>query len=120
MADGALSGVATAAGLGLYDFGFRDGDSTQARLQHPLGVAVLPDGSIAVADTYNGAIRRWDPVEGQLSTLERDFDEPSDLLVDASGETPELIVVETNRHRLVRLPVPEKPVSYTHLRAHET
>ncbi|MDN5572337.1 MAG: NHL domain-containing thioredoxin family protein [Micrococcales bacterium] len=108
VADGALSGVATAAGLGLYDFGFRDGDSTQARLQHPLGVAVLPDGSIAVADTYNGAIRRWDPVEGQLSTLERDFDEPSDLLGDASGETPELIVVETNRHRLVRLPVPEK------------
>lgn len=107
-ADGALSSVGTAAGLGLYDFGFRDGDSSQARLQHPLGVAVLPDGSIAVADTYNGAIRRWDPVEGQLSTLERDFDEPSDLLVDASGETPELIVVETNRHRLVRLPVPEK------------
>jgi hypothetical protein len=50
--DGALSTVGTAAGLGLYDFGFRDGDSAHARLQHPLGVAVLPDGSIAVADTY--------------------------------------------------------------------
>ncbi|MCT1601671.1 NHL domain-containing thioredoxin family protein [Kocuria sp. p3-SID1433] len=106
--DGALSTVGTAAGLGLYDFGFRDGDSAHARLQHPLGVAVLPDGSIAVADTYNGAIRRWDPTEGLLSTLERDFDEPSDLLIDSSGEAPELIVVETNRHRLVRLPVPQK------------
>ena len=67
--------VGTAVGTGLFDFGFVDGEAAQARLQHPLGVAVLPDGSIAVADTYNGAIRRWDPVEGQLSTLERDFDE---------------------------------------------
>ena len=32
-------------GTGLFDFGFRDGDRpTQALLQHPLGVTVLPDG----------------------------------------------------------------------------
>jgi thiol-disulfide isomerase/thioredoxin len=49
--------VHTAVGTGLFDFGFRDGPAAEALLQHPLGVAVLPDGSIAVADTYNGAVR---------------------------------------------------------------
>ena len=51
--------VRTAVGTGLFDFGFRDGAAGQALLQHPLGVTVLPDGSVAVCDTYNGAVRRW-------------------------------------------------------------
>ena len=46
-------------GEGLFDFGHRDGPADEARLQHPLGVAVLPDGSVVVADTYNGAVRRY-------------------------------------------------------------
>jgi DNA-binding beta-propeller fold protein YncE len=94
--------VTTAVGLGLFDFGHRDGDADQALLQHPLGVAVLPDGSVAVADTYNGAIRRYDPVTRTVTTLARDLAEPSDVLVD--GDT--LIVVESAAHRLVRLQVP--------------
>ncbi|MGA7203097.1 MAG: thioredoxin-like domain-containing protein, partial [Specibacter sp.] len=65
--DGAVT-VETAIGEGLFDFGFRDGDAAQARLQHPLGVAVLPDGSVAIADTYNGAVRRYDPATKQVST----------------------------------------------------
>ena len=48
---------------GLFDFGHRDGAADQALLQHPLGVTVLPDGSVAISDTYNGAIRRFDPVD---------------------------------------------------------
>jgi thiol-disulfide isomerase/thioredoxin len=95
--------VTTAVGQGLFDFGFRDGDGRdEARLQHPLGVTVLPDGSVAVADTYNGAIRRYDPRRRTVSTLARDLSEPSDLLVD--GDT--LIVVESAAHRLVRVPIP--------------
>jgi thiol-disulfide isomerase/thioredoxin len=50
--------VGTAVGTGLFDFGHRDGPAAQALLQHPLGVAVLPDGSGAVSDTYKGAVRR--------------------------------------------------------------
>ncbi|TQM44791.1 thiol-disulfide isomerase/thioredoxin [Pseudonocardia cypriaca] len=94
--------VATAVGMGLFDFGFRDGPAEQALLQHPLGVAVLPDGSVAVADTYNGAVRRFDPATRTVSTLARDLREPSDLLVD--GDT--LVVVESAGHRLVRLAIP--------------
>lgn len=114
VSDGAVTSVDTAVGLGLYDFGFRDGDSQQARLQHPLGVAALPDGSVAVADTYNGAIRRWDPAAkdgvGHLSTLTRGLEEPSDVLLDLTEHAPVLIVVETNQHRVVRVPVPAHAV----------
>lgn len=97
--DGLLT---TAVGQGLFDFGHRDGPAAEALLQHPLGLAVLPDGSVAVADTYNGAIRRYDPATAAVTTLARDLAEPSDLLVD--GDT--LIVVESAAHRLLRLAIP--------------
>ena len=54
--------VRTAVGTGLFDFGHRDGSAGQALLQHPLGVTALPDGSVAVCDTYNHALRRYYPV----------------------------------------------------------
>lgn len=100
--DGPGAAVSTAVGQGLFEFGHRDGPAAQALLQHPLGVSVLPDGSVAVADTYNGAVRRFDPATNRVSTLAEGLAEPSDLLVD--GET--LVVVESAAHRLVRLPVP--------------
>jgi streptogramin lyase len=91
----------TAIGQGLFDFGFRDGPADQALLQHPLGVTVLPDGSIAVCDTYNGAVRRFDPAAAEVTTLAADLAEPSAAYVD--GET--LVVVESGAHRLTRLPL---------------
>ncbi|MBY8850385.1 NHL domain-containing thioredoxin family protein [Saccharothrix sp. MB29] len=90
--------VHTAVGKGLFDFGHRDGPADQALLQHPLGVTVLPDGAVAVADTYNGAVRRYDPATGEVSTLVTDVAEPSDaVLVDG-----ELVVVASAAHRLER------------------
>jgi thiol-disulfide isomerase/thioredoxin len=53
--------VDTVVGAGLFDFGHRDGAADEARLQHPLGVAIDHDGSVLVADTYNGAVRRYLP-----------------------------------------------------------
>ncbi|MDQ0095216.1 NHL domain-containing thioredoxin family protein [Paeniglutamicibacter psychrophenolicus] len=105
--DGSVAAVESAIGAGLFDFGFRDGAAAEARLQHPLGVASLPDGSIAIADTYNGAVRRYDPATATVSTLARGLNEPADVQLDSSvdGE-PVLLVVETNNHQLVRLPLP--------------
>jgi DNA-binding beta-propeller fold protein YncE len=97
--------VRTDVGQGLFDFGLRDGDAAQALLQHPLGVTALPDGSIAVSDTYNGAIRRYNPADGQVSTLITGLREPSDALVTAEGE---LLVVESAAHRLTRVRLPEE------------
>jgi thiol-disulfide isomerase/thioredoxin len=111
----AAPAVETLIGEGLYDFGFRDGEPAQARMQHPLGVTALPDGSVLVADTYNGAIRRYKAehtapdgttVPAVVSTVARGLKEPSDVLLDADGST--LLVVETNAHQLVRIAVPDE------------
>ncbi|MCC9192326.1 NHL domain-containing thioredoxin family protein [Arthrobacter sp. zg-Y916] len=103
--------VETAVGAGLFDFGYRDGAAAEARLQHPLGVAVLPDGSIAIADTYNGAVRRYDPAAQAVSTLARGLAEPSGVLIDSTAGEPLLIVVEANQHQLIRLPIPKEAQS---------
>lgn len=108
--DGTLT-VESAVGKGLFDFGFRDGAASEARLQHPLGVTVLPDGSVAIADTYNGAVRRYDPAAGTVSTLARGLLEPSDVIVDhtqSAGSEPLLVVVEANQHKLVYVPIPKE------------
>ena len=96
-------GVHTAVGSGLFDFGFRDGPADQALLQHPLGVTVLPDGSVAVADTYNGAVRRFDPTTGLVGTLATGLAEPSGAFVDAAAG--QLVVVESTAHRLTAVPL---------------
>jgi hypothetical protein len=96
--------VETVVGQGLFDFGHVDGPGAKALLQHPLGVAVLPDGSVAVADTYNGAVRRYDPGTGEMSTLATELAEPSDVAV-VDGD---LVVVESAAHRLTRLRLPDE------------
>ena len=93
--------VETHVGTGLFDFGLRDGAAEQALLQHPLGVTALPDGSVAVADTYNDALRRYDPASKTVSTLLTGLREPSGAAVD--GE--HLVVVESAAHRLTRVPL---------------
>lgn len=94
-ADGELH---TAIGTGLFDFGHVDGPAREARLQHPLGVTMLPDGAVAVLDTYNSAVRRYDPSSDTVTTLATDLLEPSGgVLVDG-----ELVVVESGAHRLIR------------------
>ncbi|MFF1409616.1 NHL domain-containing thioredoxin family protein [Streptomyces sp. NPDC058289] len=98
--------IRTAVGSGLFDFGHRDGDAAQALLQHPLGVTALPDGSVAVCDTYNHALRRYDPASGQVTTLATDLREPSDAVLVGD----DIVVVESARHRLTRLRLPEEAV----------
>jgi hypothetical protein len=104
--------VLTSVGTGLFDFGHVDGPADTALMQHPLGVAVLPDGSVALADTYNGAIRRFDPSTGEMSTLARGLAEPSALVVEnpaggADGPgAPVLVVVESGAHQVIRVAIP--------------
>jgi len=101
--------VESHVGTGLFDFGHRDGASAQALLQHPLGVTELPDGSVAISDTYNGAIRRYEPSTGQVTTLAQGLAEPSDAVVETDPDTGamRLVVVESSAHRLVRVPLPD-------------
>ncbi|MFC4016758.1 NHL domain-containing thioredoxin family protein [Micromonospora sp. GCM10011542] len=92
--------LGTAVGQGLFDFGHVDGPAESALLQHPLGVCALPDGSVLIADTYNGAVRRFDPDTNQVSTVADGLAEPSDLVLTPAGE---VLVVESAAHRLTRL-----------------
>ena len=98
--------VSTLVGKGLFDFGHVDGPLDRARLQHPLGVTALPDGRVAIADTYNGAIRLLDEETGDVVTVATDLREPSDAIVgppvDGIGQ---LIVVESGSHRITWVPV---------------
>lgn len=124
--DPATGEASTLVGVGLFDFGFRDGPAPEARLQHPLGVRTLPDGSLAIADTYNGAIRRYDFATNEVTTLARGLREPSDILVvpaaggragdaeadsaitgDAAAGDAELLVVESANHTLTRVTLPK-------------
>ena len=104
--------VTTHVGAGLFDFGHVDGPAADARFQHPLGVTVLADGSVAVLDTYNGAVRRYDPVADRVSTLADGLAEPSGgVVVDG-----ELVVVESLGHRLVRPALQGRAVAGAQLR----
>lgn len=111
--------VTTAVGTGLFDFGHRDGPGEQALLQHPLGVAALPDGSVLVADTYNGALRRWVPGDAEMSTLATGLAEPSGLVLPA-GDADHVVVVESAAHRLTRVPLPAGAGTQVDAGAHRT
>ncbi|RJQ84464.1 NHL domain-containing thioredoxin family protein [Amycolatopsis panacis] len=88
--------VQTAVGVDLFSFGHADGPADQALLQHPLGLTVLSDGRIAIADTYNGAIRRYDAFTREVATLATGFAEPQGLILHDG----ELLVVESAGNRV--------------------
>jgi thiol-disulfide isomerase/thioredoxin len=90
--------VGTAVGEGLFDFGHVDGPAGVARFQHPLGVTVLPDDTIAVLDTFNGAVRQYNSATATVRTLARDLAEPSGALLVGD----QLLVVESAAHQLIR------------------
>jgi sugar lactone lactonase YvrE len=96
--------------------GAADGTSDAARFNGPVGVAVSPEGTIFVADTYNDRIRAIDAT-GHVRTVAggnepgyRDapagadalFDTPCGIAVDTDGS---LVVADTGNHRLRRVTV---------------
>jgi thiol-disulfide isomerase/thioredoxin len=98
--------VHTAIGTDLFSFGHTDGPAEEALLQHPLGVAVLPGDRIAIADTYNGAVRRFDRFTREVTTIATGLAEPQGLLLHDG----ELLVVESAGNRIGPLPAGEPTV----------
>lgn len=60
--------VRTVVGKGIFYSGFANGKASNAQLQHPHGIAVDKSG-VYIADTYNHAIRFYNPQTQELSTL---------------------------------------------------
>ena len=90
-------GVRTIVGTGLFDFGDVDGVGDAARLQHPQGIAVAPDGRVIVCDSYNDSLRWLDRAERRVTTWVRGLHEPGGVAIGARGA----YVADTNAHRLV-------------------
>ncbi len=100
--------VTTLVGTGLFDFGHGNGPLSQARFQHPLGIAAAA-GRLYVADSYNGALRVIDLAGGTAADVDPgDFTcadpvclpagEPAGVAVDG---TDRLFLVDTNNHRVL-------------------
>jgi sugar lactone lactonase YvrE len=99
--------IRTLIGVGLFDFGDRDGSGRSVRLQHPLGIAVL-DGRIYIADTYNHKIKVLFPSLQRVETVfgtgragvaegsRPQFFEPSGL----TAMPGRLYIADTNNHRI--------------------
>lgn len=111
--------VRTVAGTGPEEFdrsyeGGYDGDggpATEALLRRPTDVAVAADGTLYIADTFNGCVRKVDP-DGIISTVagrcgelgysgdggpatEAKLDRPYGVALDADGN---LYIADTHNH----------------------
>lgn len=101
--------IRTLVGAGLFDFGHKNGALADARLQHCLGVTLLDDDNIIVADSYNNALRLVDTAAMQARDLDNHswhcldpiclpFAEPAGVVADGPDR---LLVADTNNHRVV-------------------
>lgn len=111
-----VTDVIAGSDANLFDFGDVDGIRTEARLQHPLGLALADDGYLYVADTYNSKIKRIELERREITTYlgaeqgwqdgpQPRFYEPGGLA--ALGDN--LYVADTNNHaiRIVEIPTGE-------------
>jgi DNA-binding beta-propeller fold protein YncE len=88
--------VRTVVGTGLFTFGDADGAGDAARLQHPQGIAVHPDGRLLVADSYNDALRWVDPRTREAAAWVRGLHEPGGVAIGDGL----VYVADTNAHRV--------------------
>ena len=111
-----VTDVIAGSDANLFEFGDVDGIGTEARLQHPLGLALAEDGFLYVADTYNSKIKRIDLERREIATYlgdEQGWQDGADALfyepggLSTRGDT--LYVADTNNHavRIVDLPTGE-------------
>ncbi|PHR98261.1 MAG: hypothetical protein COA78_26395 [Blastopirellula sp.] len=106
-----VTGSAHLPGGRLFAFGDKDGNATEARLQHALGV-VYVDGKIYTTDTYNNKIREVDAKTGDVKTIAgtgepghddkaSTFDEPAGI----SHAKGTLYIADTNNHLIRTLDI---------------
>ncbi|CAL9699684.1 unnamed protein product [Knipowitschia caucasica] len=111
--------------LNLFAFGDVDGKGSDAKLQHPLGVAWCWEQNLLyVADSYNHKIKVVDPKTKQCVSVagtgdaadtvgpgfnQSSFNEPGGLCVSDGGKT--LYVADTNNHQIKVLDLDSQTVS---------
>jgi sugar lactone lactonase YvrE len=114
MIDLIMGTISTVAGTGSAAYNGDGMPAAEASLAGPSGLAVAMDGTLFIADTFNGRIRAVDPVTGVISTIAGDGGEyryqgpteessgsvarPSGIAVDCEGN---LFITDSDNH-LVR------------------
>jgi sugar lactone lactonase YvrE len=109
------SSITVFAGTGVAGNEGDDGLATEAQLDNPHGLAVGPDGSVYIADTFNNRIRRVAP-DGTIATVagtgregfsgdngpavDAELDEPVGIAVAPDGS---LLVADTDNQRIRRV-----------------
>ncbi|MEY3608704.1 MAG: hypothetical protein RLZZ447_1492 [Verrucomicrobiota bacterium] len=73
------------------------GPALAARFNGPHNLAILPDGRVLLADTWNGRVRRFDPARGTVDTLPG-YGVPA---ARARGNGPYCITLDFTGHRLL-------------------
>jgi sugar lactone lactonase YvrE len=114
MIDVATEIITTVAGTGLAGYNGDGMPAAEASLAGPSGLAVGADGTLYIADTFNGRIRGVDPRNGMISTVAGDggdyryqgptettsgsLSRPSGISLDLDGN---LVITDSDNH-LVR------------------
>ena len=98
--------VRTIVGMGLFEFGDRDGRGSAVRLQHCLGLAYA-DGHLYIADTYNNKVKVCDVKNRAVKSLigsrtPGDSDNPPQFYQPGglSATDSRLYVADTNNHKI--------------------
>lgn len=108
--------VQTLVGQGLYEFGNVDGQRRDAKLQHPLAVALDPRAPVLwIADTYNDQLRKLRLGGGEVSTqdLPDPMTRPSAMTVGhgalwiADSGDHEVLHFDLQSELVTRLPIAE-------------
>lgn len=82
----------------LFAYGDTDGDGVNAKLQHPLGVAVGDQGDVFVADSYNHKLKVVKGPKGSVKTLVGGGDDQLSEPGGLSWNNGKLYVADTNNH----------------------
>jgi DNA-binding beta-propeller fold protein YncE len=98
--------VGRIVGVGLFDFGDKDGIGAEVRLQHCLGLA-YGEGKLFIADTYNNKVKVCDVKSREVKTFSGsgepgDEDKPARFYqpggLSVAGTS--LYVADTNNHKI--------------------
>jgi DNA-binding beta-propeller fold protein YncE len=99
--------VTTLAGGDLFDFGDKDGQGLNVRLQHPLGLT-YHDGALYLADTYNSKIKRLDPKTAEVKTVySGGLYEPGGLAFNDGS----LLIADTNNNAVRRVNLKDRKLA---------